>query len=55
MNKKLIVKFKIKHADWPYILQGFFVYFVLFAAGSFLFDGTSFFIFLTIISVFLSL
>ena len=46
------IQSKIKHADWPYILQGFFIYFVLIAAGIFLLTGVSFSIYLISISVF---
>lgn len=52
MTNLLKIQNQIKHADWPYILQSFFIYFVLIAAGVFLFPGESFYIYLTAVSVF---
>lgn len=45
-------KIQIKHADWPYILTYFTVYFVLAVAAGFLLNETGFFVFLIILSVF---
>lgn len=52
MTELFTIQNKIKHADWPYILQSFFAYFVLLAVGAFLFNEDSFFIFVTSLSVF---
>jgi len=52
MIELLKIQNKIKHADWPYILQSFFIYFVLLAAGIILLSGSSFFIYLAVLSVF---
>lgn len=52
MIELLKIQNKIKHADWPYILQSFVVYFVLIAAGLFLLSGSSYFIYLAVLSVF---
>lgn len=52
MTELFKIQNKIKHADWPYILQSFFIYFVLLAAGIFLLQEGSFYFFLTAISVF---
>jgi len=37
-----IIKNKIKHADWPYILQSFFIYFFVVGVGYILFSGPAF-------------
>jgi len=43
---------KIKHADWPYILQTFFFYFVLVALGSLFFSGVAYTIYLLAVTLF---
>lgn len=52
MTNLLKIQNQIKHADWPYILQSFFIYFVLIAAGKFLLPENSFYTYLTVTSVF---
>jgi hypothetical protein len=42
---------EIRHADWPYILQGFISFFILSALGYFLFDDGAFDYFLLFISL----
>jgi len=43
---------KIKHADWPYILQTFFFYFVLVAVGRLVFSGVAYTIYLLTVTLF---
>ena len=52
MNLFTKTHIRIKHADWPYILQSFLIYFILLTASYFLLDPLMFFISLAVLSLF---
>ncbi|MDZ7755547.1 class I SAM-dependent methyltransferase [Rhodohalobacter sp.] len=52
MTEIFSIQNKIKHADWPYILQTLFFYFVLVAVGRLIFSGMAFTIFLLTVTLF---
>jgi predicted O-methyltransferase YrrM len=53
MNSLTKIQIRLKHADWPYIIQLFFTYFLILALCFFLFDQDIFYICLLILSLFL--
>ena len=52
MSSLTNIQIKIKHADWPYILQSFLIYILLLILFYFILDALLFFISITILSVF---
>ncbi|TVR28058.1 MAG: class I SAM-dependent methyltransferase [Balneolaceae bacterium] len=52
MNFLTTPHIRIKHADWPYILQSFLVYFLLLTVSYFLLNQFLFFISLAVLSIF---
>lgn len=52
MSELLKIQNQIKHADWPFIIQNFLIYFISIAVGLFFFSGTATIVFLFVLSTF---
>lgn len=52
MTELLKIQNQIKHADWPFIIQNFLIYFICIAIGLYIFSGTSAIVFLFVLSTF---